>query len=117
MRTGRVNPREYDKKFMLEKPVGTDDAGGHVDLTDDDNWEPIGEHWLKLFKQSSREFYRAQQVQSETTHVAEVLYSNITATINTSMRWNDGQRKLNITAAFDPDDGNEVIQMRLIQQT
>ena len=117
MRTGSVNAREFNRKFMLQKPAGEEDRGGHVDLTDDGNWMNLGEYWLKLYSQQSREFYRSQQGQSETTHVADVKYSNVTAALNPSMRWNDGQRTLRIMAAFDPDDNREVIQMRLIQQT
>ena len=116
MRTGTQDRRKFNRRFILQQPKGIEDAGGHIDLTDDDNWQNLGEYWLKLFGQSSKEFYRAMQVQGDVTHVAEVPYSKVTANLNPSYRWFDGQRKLQITAAFDPDDNREVIQMRLVQQ-
>ena len=104
---------------MLQSPRrGEADTGGHVDLSDDDNWSDLGRfRFLKISGQGSREFYRAQQVQADITLVVEVWYSKVTAGINPSYRWKAGDRILEIVSAFDVDEAHEVIRMSLRERT
>lgn len=108
--------RALNRHFDLERPRGEADAGGHLDLSDNNNWESLGDFWLKLHGQGSREFYRERQVQADITHVADVPWSSVTADITTDMRWNDGERILNITGAYDVDDAHRVVRMRCVQR-
>lgn len=114
MRTGRVNSRQFNRLFVLQKPRVA--SGEHVDLTEDNNWTSHGDYWLKLYSPSSREFFRAQQTFADVTHVADVMYSKVTAELTTAMRWlGANDRVMQILTAFDPDDNHEVIQMALVE--
>ena len=113
-----INPRDFRHQMVLQKPTaGTEDEGGQIDLTNDDNWTDVGRFQLKLYGTGSRELYRAQQVQTNATHVADTIYCERVSQANTSMRWKYGSRVFQISSASDVDEEHQLIRMRLVEKT
>lgn len=108
--------RQFYHKWTVEKPSATASAGGHIDEDDDDNWAFFGKFGFKVHTENSREFYRALQVKSDITHVFDVRYSQKTSQIGTHMRLTKGSRVLKIVGAYNVDEANQVMRLRLVER-
>lgn len=112
-----AKPMGRAKTYTLEQPAGTADDGGHVDLTDNANWVPLGDVKVWFLSQDSREFYREQQVQSNITHVAQCRYSARTSAIKPVHRLRNGSRVLQVFGAYNVGEANKWIRLRLVEKT
>ena len=84
----RKSHRRFDTFVRVEriKASATAGADGHIDQTDDDNWE---EYWLghaHRLPKGSREFYRASQINADLTELWEVQKNRATQGITSEMR-------------------------------
>lgn len=103
MQAGDIDFRIYVQRI---KASATADAAGHVDETDDGNWETYFECWSKFIPLGSREFFGARQVQGDVTGQFKVRRCTETLGVNTRMRVKakHESRKFNIAGPpFDPD--------------
>lgn len=90
---------EFNKRMSVRrlKTDLTPDAAGHIDETDDDNWEAIAERWCQLVTKGSREFFRGEQVAAEITHQVTMRFDRQAATFTTGMQLKLGQRLFGIS--------------------
>lgn len=94
---------ERTSRVLVErlKRSAVPDGGGHIDETDDTNWETAsdvgtnGLLWASVVPRGSREFFRGEQVAADITHQVQVLYP-AAKTIGPKYRLRLNGRKLNI---------------------
>jgi len=98
-----ISPRQYRHKIIVEQvnPNASGDANGVVDRTDDDNWIRFAQRWATVFNRGGREVYRAQQVQTNASHVVRTPFDSLAETITTEMRIAYGGQKLNVISVSD----------------
>ena len=98
-----ISPRQYRYKITVEQvnPNASGDANGVVDQTDDDNWIRFAQRWATVFNKGGREVYRAQQVQTNASHVVRMPFDSLAETITTEMRIVHGGQKLNVISVSD----------------
>ena len=105
--------RQYRYPVRVERPRAgaTRDDGGHVDLTDDANWETHCEGHAAVQASSGREFTLGQQVMADTDYVLTMPANKLTLAVDATMRVvrkGDGLT-VNLTAAYPAgEDGREV---------
>ncbi len=91
-------------------------AGGHVDESDDTNWEDFCKVWANVSPRGSREFFRREQVAADITHQVEILYSAKANQITSGMRVTFSGRKLNISGPpRNTDEANHSLVMACIE--
>lgn len=78
------------------KSTATVDASGHIDETDNANWETLANEYCQIISQGSREFVVGDQLNQQLTHQITMRYSPRAAAYTTSMRLDYDGRKLNI---------------------
>ncbi len=87
------------------------DLSGHVDESDDSNWEPAtnigtaGKIWAAISTPGSREFQRREQIAADVTHIANCAYLDA-ANITQKMRLIFRGRKVNVSAPPENVDEN-----------
>lgn len=69
------NTKRYLRSVTLQKPAGTDDEYGHIDLEDDANWDDVTTFRVNFESRGGREFLAAQQVHAELSHILKCRYS------------------------------------------
>ena len=112
----KSGPGSYPKLVTIQKPKTTgQDAAGHIDLSDDSNWEDVSKAYCKVLPQSGKEFYRAQKTEANITHVLETQYSTNTAAIDPSYRIRLGTRSLNVVSAINEEEMNKTILISCIE--
>ena len=67
----------------------------------------------EVLPQSGREFYRAQQVVAELTHVLSIRYRS---GVNETLRLKLGSRILNIVAAVNVDEAGRELLLHCVEQ-
>lgn len=83
----------------------TPDAAGHIDESDDENWECYCQAAAKIVPVGSREFFGADQVQANVTHQITVRHCSEAEAITTAHRVRFGTRVFNVASPpVDPDD-------------
>lgn len=93
------------KRVMIQKPVpGTPDGLNEPPFT----WTDELKIWVGILPQSSREFYRSQQVNAEVTHLVSTRYrTGLDATKRLVL---EGSRVLDIVSVVDVDErGREML--------
>lgn len=98
------------------KDTLTADAAGHVDETAATSWQTVGTRKCKVLTRGGVEGYRFNQVQAEVTHIVELRSDSLTRTIAPTWRLLLDGRTLDITAAFDPDNMRQRIQVNAAEQ-
>lgn len=90
--------RDLNKRVTVERlrPSLTPDAAGHIDETNDANWQQIGKVWAKFTTRGSREFFRGEQVAAEITHQVTIRWSRTAREWTTKMRLRMDGRVFNI---------------------
>lgn len=94
-------PAPLDRNGIIQRPGTTPDAGGHVDLTQNSNWNPVGSRKFRFVSHGGREGRVFDQVQAETTHVLELTEDPLTKTILPKWRMKYGSAYLNFTAIYE----------------
>jgi SPP1 family predicted phage head-tail adaptor len=95
MRAGRL-----DKRLWLQgPPVGRDPVTHAVSQRDED-WVPIAEVWASVESTEGSERWNSARVQYEATDVVRMRFR----TVNTTMRFVYGGRKLNVVHVNDLEE-------------
>lgn len=102
-------------RVTIEKPGGTAGEDGHVDLTNNANWIPMGSRAAAFKTRGGAEARRFNQVGAEVTHLIEMRYGPLTRQIGPSWRLRMGQRKFNIVSAYDVDEGHRTVLVHAIE--
>ena len=69
-----TDPGKYRHRITIQRYDGTVDAYGDVRDDEDENWADIRTTWAAIDPVSGREFYAAEQSQSEVTHKIRCRY-------------------------------------------
>jgi len=87
------------------------DAHGHVDKTAAASWQTYLTARAEIMTRGGREYYRADILNAETTHVFRIPYSAAAAAILPDMRVIHDSLTYGITAAYDVDGLHAIIQI------
>lgn len=99
------------KRLTLQRPAGTAGIDGHVDLTDDANWQTIATNvWGSFSTRGGSEGRAFDQVQADVSHIIEIPYRP-SLTILPKWRLVSGSRVFNISAAYDVDEAHHTIRV------
>lgn len=118
MKENCICPGKFDKRITIYrlKSSLTPNAGGHVDETDDSNWQHVGKEWAACKTNGTREVLIDDQLRQFSTHIWTIRYSNTAATYATGMQLRMGGRKFNIAEPpFNQDEQNEWIIINTIE--
>lgn len=110
-----IDTRQYRHRITIEHLTGAVGVDGVVDEADDSNWSEFHKCRAKVQSRSSREFYRAQQVHADLTHLIEILSSKKSRLITAKMRVKLDSRKLNIVSATDVDEMKRVVELVCVE--
>lgn len=94
-----VNSGELNKKLSLQAPTVTRDTDGAEIIT----WATLTTVWGSINPISGKEYWQAQQVNSELTHNIKIRYRS---GLNTKMRFLYGNRIFNILTIVNPTEKN-----------
>ena len=103
---------QYDKKVRIEKPNGTADAHGHVDLTNDDNWQLVISPFCSCMSKGGREFWKVAQVNADVSHVWKTQYSKTLINCTTDHRLVFDGHEYEILSIADVDLDNREIEIQ-----
>ena len=105
MRTGTLRTRVEVQRIVEER----DKQGGI-----ESSWTTIGLAWVKMVGLRGREYWSAQQVQSDVTHGVTMRYfEGLTSTHR--LRLLHSQRVLNIQSVIDVDERHEEMQLMCVE--
>ncbi len=87
------------------KAGAVDDSSGHVDETDENNWEPVTQAFLEVHTLSLRqrsELMQGGQIDADVTHEVALVFDPVIWSLlgepnSTKMRWNLDGRILNFS--------------------
>lgn len=92
-----MNPGNLNKRITLQQQTEEQDASGQLL----DNWADIATVWAAIEPLSGREFFAAQQVNSEVTTKIRIRYRD---GIKAYMRIKYGERIFDIQSVIDPKE-------------
>jgi len=97
---------------MIQRPVaGEPDELNEATFT----WTDEQKIWVGILPQSSREFYRAKQVNAEVTHLVSARYrKGLDATKRLVL---GGSRVLDIAGVVDVDERHEELLLTCVEDT
>lgn len=93
-----IDPGKMRHRICFENYVGDIDGYGDPQLLNDDNWTDYCATWAAINPISGREFYAAEQSQSEVTHKIICRYR---AGLSTAMRIRCGERRFRIISIIN----------------
>jgi head-tail adaptor len=104
-------PRLTDR-VTIEKPdpAATAGAGGHVDLSDDDNWTTVASRYASVRTRGGLEARAAEQTQGVNLLMVEMRSDPVTRTIQPNWRLKLDTRVFNIEAAYDIDNAKQFVR-------
>ena len=109
-----MNAGELRTRVQVQQATETTAAEGQIDRT----WETIGSRWARVRPVSGREFWQAQMVQSDITHVVRMRYDpGITRRNRLLLGQYESGRKLNIAAVFNLDERRKEIELPCVEDT
>lgn len=91
-------------RVTFQRFTGVQDGFGDPLYREDANWEDVATVWASLNPVSGREFYAAQQSQSEVSHKLDCRYR---AGLDTAMRVCLGSRRFQIVSILDWEERHE----------
>lgn len=103
-------------RVTVQRPGGTPDAAGHVDLSSDSNWSAAGSRSCKVTTRGGSEGYRFNQVQADISHIVEMRSDSLTRSIHPKWRLVLSGRVLDIRAAFDVDEAKQIVRCDCVEQ-
>ena len=86
------------------KSTTTPDASGHINLTDDSNWEFVTKRWFSIIPSNSKEFLIGDQQRGDVTHQITMRYDSLSSGVTTAWRLKHRNKIYNI--AGPPMDRN-----------
>lgn len=91
-------------RITFQAFAGNQDDYGDPLQADDANWEDVATVWASIDPISGREFYAAEQSQSEVSHKVRCRYRS---DLTTAMRIKYGKRKFDIISIIDWEERHE----------
>lgn len=91
-------------RVVVQKYVGQADEYGDIGRQEDKNWRNVCIVWAAVDPISGREYYAAEQAQSEVSHKVRMRYRG---GIKPGMRLLLGERKLYIRSVIDWEERHE----------
>ena len=104
-----IDPGKMRHRITFQKFNGEKDSFGDPLQADDSNWTSVATVWAAIDPLSGREFYAAQQSQSEVTHNIRCRYR---AGLNTAMRILYGSRKFSIVSIIDWEERHQSLLIK-----
>ena len=101
-----TNPGKYRHLITFQKYDGTVDDYGDVRTDISENWDDFKTVWAAIDPISGKEFYAAEQSQSEVTHKVRCRYI---AGIKAEMRIKYGNRLFKILSVIDWEERHEAM--------
>ena len=99
-----IDPGKMRHRIKFQSYTGTQDEFGDPNILDDSNWTDTASMWAAIDPISGREFYEAQQSQSEVSHKLRCRYR---AGLTTAMRIVCGKRKFKILSIINWEERGE----------
>lgn len=99
-----IDPGRMRHRITFQRFSGAQDSYGDPLLADDSEWDDVATLWAAIDPVSGREFYAAEQSQSEVTHKIRCRYC---AGLQTAMRILYGPRKFRILSIIDWEERHE----------
>ena len=102
----------YSHRITIERPAGTADAYGHLDLTADSNWTEYCQSYAMVTSKGGREFWKVQQVNADVSHVWKCPWSRTMAAATPDMRLIHEGLTYEILSVIDIDLAHEQIEIQ-----
>lgn len=99
-----IDPGKMRHRITFQQFSGEVDGYGDPLQSDDASWEVVATVWAAIDPISGREFYAAEQSQSEVSHKVRCRYL---AGLDTAMRIVKGPRKFKIISIIDWEERHE----------
>lgn len=99
-----IDPGKMRHRITFQQFSGTLDDFGDPLQADDDNWVDVATTWAAIDPISGREFYAAEQSQSEVSHKIRCRYRT---GLDTAMRITYGKRRFKIISLIDWEERHE----------
>lgn len=110
-RTGSCVERgTMNKRVAVQSVTETRDAAGGVSQS----WSTDRTVWASVVPLSGREYYQAQQAQSQVTHKVSMLYF---AGLTSKQRLLFGTRVFEIAAVININESNELYELMCVEAT
>jgi len=103
---------DYRHKITIERPAGTADAYGHLDLTSDANWTAVCQSYAMVTSKGGREFWKVQQVNADVTHVWKCPWTKTLNATTPDMRLKHEGLYYEILSVIDIDLAHEQIEIQ-----
>lgn len=97
-------PKRFRYRVVVEKPSGSADAHGHVDLTAATSWLRAGSIRARFATKGGREWRAVDQIEAVTTHIIETPATTFSRTIEPTWRLKFDGRTFGITAAYNVNE-------------
>jgi hypothetical protein len=102
----------YDRKVVIESLSGTEDAHGHIDLTDDSNWSEYVASYASVVTKGGREFWKKDTVDATVDQVWACPYSKSLAAATPDMRLVNESVTYEIMSVIDIDLAHQEVQIQ-----
>ena len=99
-----IDPGKMRHRITFQRFSGALDDFGDPLQMDDDNWADVATTWAAIDPISGREFYAAEQSQSEVSHKIRCRYRT---GLDTAMRIAYGKRRFKIISLIDWEERHE----------
>lgn len=99
-----IDPGKMRHRITFQQFSGSQDGFGDPLQADDTNWTDAATLWAAIDPVSGREFYAAEQSQSEVSHKVRCRYR---AGLDTAMRIVCGSRRFKIISIIDWEERHE----------
>lgn len=99
-----IDPGKMRHRITFQRFTGSLDDYGDPLQADDSHWADVATVWAAIDPISGREFYAAEQSQSEVSHKVRCRYRS---GLNTAMRINFGKRRFSIISIIDWEERHE----------
>lgn len=102
---------KYRHSVTIQKPTGTLDASGHLELDAAAQWTPYATPKVEIRPTLGMERGFGQLIEAGITHVVSTHYSTISAAIVPRMRIVFGSRVLNIESVISADEVSREVRL------
>ncbi len=99
-----IDPGKMRHRITFQEFDGEEDGFGDPLEADDSHWNDVATTWAAIDPISGREFYAAEQSQSEVSHKVRLRYRS---GITTAMRISFGNRRFKIISIIDWEERHE----------
>ena len=99
-----IDPGKMRHRITFQQFTGEQDSFGDPLQADDDNWVDVVSPWAAIDPVSGREFYAAEQSQSEVSHKIRCRYY---PGLTTDMRIKYGKRIFQIASIIDWEERHQ----------